>query len=319
VWRRRRLRIATIAALIAMPLFAGGWLWLRDSSLVAVRQVHVTGAHGAEARAIDAALRSSAHGMTTLQVNRSALRAAVASYPVVRDLQISTSFPHGLSIRVLEQPAVAVLMVAATKTAVAADGVVLGPGLASGSLPVLAGVSLPAPGQRLHDVTLRNAVAVLGAAPPALAKQVTRAYSSTKGLTLTMHSGLLAYFGDATRPHAKWLSLARVLADPSSAGASYVDVRLPERPAAGFAGGAAPALTSAEAEASPGATGGESTEALAERLSAAVPGGSAAGAQRSSSTTSGEPESEAEAKTEAESPTTGSGESSGAATTESGG
>ena len=56
-----------------------------------------------------------------------------------------------------------------------------------------------------------------------------------------MRNGLLVYFGDAARPHAKWLSLARVLADPSSAGASYVDVRVPERPAAGFAGGVADA------------------------------------------------------------------------------
>ncbi len=55
-----------------------------------------------------------------------------------------------------------------------------------------------------------------------------------------MRSGLLAYFGDASRPHAKWLSLARVLADSSCAGASYVDVRLPERPAAGFPPGVAP-------------------------------------------------------------------------------
>ena len=54
---------------------------------------------------------------------------------------------------------------------------------------------------------------------------------------MALRGGLLAYFGDATLPHAKWLSLARVLADPSSAGASYVDVRLPERPAAGFAAG----------------------------------------------------------------------------------
>ncbi len=67
-----------------------------------------------------------------------------------------------------------------------------------------------------------------------------------------MRSGLLAYFGDATRPHAKWLSLARVLADPSSAGASYIDVRLPERPAAGFPAGARPPDASAAGDASAG-------------------------------------------------------------------
>ena len=48
-----------------------------------------------------------------------------------------------------------------------------------------------------------------------------------------MRDGLLVYFGDDARPHAKWLALARVLADPSSDGSRYVDVRLPERPAAG--------------------------------------------------------------------------------------
>jgi hypothetical protein len=69
-----------------------------------------------------------------------------------------------------------------------------------------------------------------------------------QGVTVAMRNGLLVYFGDATRPHAKWLSLARVLADPSSEGASYVDVRLPERPAAGFASGAVPATSAATGE-----------------------------------------------------------------------
>jgi cell division protein FtsQ len=235
---------------------------------------------------------------------------------VVRELRVSTHFPHGLSIRVIEQPPVAALTVAGTKTAVAASGVVLGPGLASGSLPTLAGSSLPAPGQRLHDAGLLGAVAALGAAPAALAKQVTRAYSSRKGLTLTMRSGLLVYFGDGTRPHAKWLSLARVLADSSSAGASYVDVRLPERPAAGFPGGAAPPLSTSETETSSSASSrGDSTSAIAERLSEAAGTGSATGVQTGASSTSGE----AESHTEEESTTTSSGEAGPNGTTESGG
>jgi cell division protein FtsQ len=276
----------------------------------------VTGAHGPQARAIDAALSSSAHGMTTLDVHAGALRAAVAAYPVVRDLKISTSFPHGLSVQVIEQPAVAALTVSGAKTAVAANGVALGPALASNSLPAVSGPSLPAPGQRLEDTTLLGALAVLGAAPSPLVRQVTRAYSSSKGLTLVMHSGLLAYFGDASRPHAKWLSLVRVLADPSSAGASYVDVRLPERPAAGFPGGVAPALTTAEAESSGSASSaGESTQALAEGLSAAVGGDSSSGAPAGSTSTSGE----AEAQPEAESSTPSGEEPASSATSESGG
>jgi cell division protein FtsQ len=311
VWRRRRARIALIVALIATPLLAGGWLWLRGSSLVAVRHVRVSGVHGTQAHAIEAALSSAAHGMTTLEVNSGALHSAVAAYPLVSALKISTSFPHGMSIRVIEQPAVAALSVAGAKTAVAADGVVLGPSLASASLPAVSGASLPATGQHVREAALRGTLAALGAAPAPLFKLVTRVYSSSKGLTLAMHSGLLVYFGDGTRPHAKWQSLARVLADSSSAGASYVDVRVPERPAAGFSGGVAPATT-AETEASGSTTAGaaESSESLTEKLSTAAGGGSATAAP------TGSAQAEAEENGEAETSSAPSGETPSSATAE---
>ena len=150
------------------------------------------------------------------------LRAAVASFPVVRSVRARASFPHGLRIEVREQPPVAVLVAAGVRAAVAADGVVLGPEYVSGSLPVLsagsaAAASLSAVGGHVRDGSLRAALTVLGAAPAPLAQTVEKAYAGPKGLTLVLRGGLLAYFGDATRPHAKWLSLARVLADPSSA------------------------------------------------------------------------------------------------------
>src|ERR1700742_411544 len=52
----KRLRIALIAMLIAMPLLGGGWLWLRQSPLVSVQHVRVSGVHGSDAGAIEAAL-----------------------------------------------------------------------------------------------------------------------------------------------------------------------------------------------------------------------------------------------------------------------
>jgi hypothetical protein len=39
-------------------------------------------------------------------------------------------------------------------------------------------------------------------------------------------------FGDGSLPHAKWDAAAAVLSDHWSIGASYVDVRIPSRPAA---------------------------------------------------------------------------------------
>ena len=67
--------------LAALPLLAGGWLWLRDSSLVAVEHVRVSGVHGPEATAIEAALTGAARHMSTLDVHAGALRAAVAPFP----------------------------------------------------------------------------------------------------------------------------------------------------------------------------------------------------------------------------------------------
>src|ERR1700737_2525770 len=78
VWCRRRLRIALLSTLGALPLLAGGWLWLRDSSLVSVERVQVSGVHGPDAHAIEAALAGAARHMTTLDVRPGALRAAVA-------------------------------------------------------------------------------------------------------------------------------------------------------------------------------------------------------------------------------------------------
>lgn len=220
-------------ALALVGVLGGGWLWLRNSSWVAVERVDITGVHGADAGAIDAALKGAARRESTLDVNTAALRAAVAPFRVVRAVSVKTSFPHGMSIAVSEQLPVAALSEGGVHTAVAADGVVLGPSLLSSSLAAIAAPG-PAPRSgRVQDATVRAELAVLGAAPQVLLGWVEKVVEGKEGLTVEMHGGLQLYFGDATRPHAKWLAAARVLADSASAGAAYVDVRAPERPASG--------------------------------------------------------------------------------------
>ncbi len=140
VCARRRLRIALLAVLVAIPLLGGSYQLLRHSSLSAVEHVQVSGlaaVHGADTAAIETALTGAAHGMSTLAVSPAALRAAVASYPIVGTIRVHPSFPHGLRIEVVERPPVAALVVGGASTAVAADGVVLGPGFLSSSLPLL--------------------------------------------------------------------------------------------------------------------------------------------------------------------------------------
>jgi cell division septal protein FtsQ len=321
VWERRRLRIVLLTVLVTLALAGGGFLLLRHSSLSTIEHVQVEGlvaVHGANSGAIEAALTGAAHNMSTLDVKLTALRAAVASYPIVRSIQAHASFPHSLRVEVLEQPPVAELAVDGVRTAVAADGIVLGPDYLSSSLPLAdageadAASPLPAVGQSVRGGSLLQALSVLGAAPPALARAVTNVYSGSKGLTLALRGGLLAYFGDGTRPHAKWIALTRVLADPSSAGAAYIDVRLPERSAAGFAPGTTgPDTSSSESEPSSASDPATAAE-LAVGLNAAVSGSSASvnsgtGSGSSSSSSSSEPPpAGSTSSTESGSSTTGS-------------
>ena len=212
---RLALRV-TLCTLLAVTLLGGGWLWLRNSSLVSVRHIHITGVHGADSIAIRTALDTAAAHMTTMNFNDAALHSAVASFAIVGGLHVTTSFPHTVSISVTERPPVAALLSAGQRTAVAADGTVLGPALLSSSLPTINGSVEPSAGAHLSESAPLAAVTVLGAAPAPLARFVVRVFSGREGLTVAMRNGLLVYFGDSTRPHAKWLSLARVLTSPSA-------------------------------------------------------------------------------------------------------
>jgi hypothetical protein len=166
-------------------------------------------------------------------------------------------------------------------------------------LPAINGWVVPAVGQRLRSSTLLEALAVLGAAPRALARRVARVYNGPEGLTLEMKNGLLAYFGNGVLPHAKWFSLARVLADHSSAGASYVDVRVPDRAAAGFPAGTTPPDASTSSEAA-GSSSESTVGALAEGLTKETGASSTAPATSSTSSTgTSEPESSSEPSSEA--------------------
>jgi cell division protein FtsQ len=306
----RRLRLTLIGGVIGALLLGGGWLWLRDSPLVSVEHVHVSGVHGVGAREIRLALDDAAKRMSTLDANVGALRARLASFAQVRSLSVSTSFPHTMRITVSEQLPVAVLLSNGTRTALAANGVVLGRAFLAKSLPVIESSKLAL--TRVHDSQTLQYLKVLGAAPAPLAKYITRAYTSGKGLTLALQNGMLVYFGDASRPHAKWLSLARVLADPTSTGAAYIDVRMPERPAAGIAGAATSTSTQASgldpnsavlAQTLASAITGESSSSTPASPSASEP--AVAQTSPSSEAASGETASSGSASSESAAPTGG--------------
>src|SRR5437588_771056 len=76
-------------------------------------------------------------------------QAAVRACQSVAAVHVAPSFPHGLRIEVVQRSAVAALVVGGVRTAVSSDGIALGMGLASGSLPTVAAVHEPITGARV--------------------------------------------------------------------------------------------------------------------------------------------------------------------------
>jgi cell division protein FtsQ len=227
-------RALAIASVVAMVL-GGGFLWFRDSSFVTVQRVEVIGLSSSEAPAVRRALDSAARNMTTLHLDRTGLDEAVAPYPSVAGLRVQTDFPHGISIEVTEREPIAEVDLAGDVVPVGAGGRLMRGVEPTRRLPVLHATRL-APGGRLTDPEALAAVNVLAAAPEPLRRKVSRIWSGPKGLSVDLRSGPQLFFGSSDRPVAKWMATARVLSEPSAAGAVYLDVRIPERVAAGGLG-----------------------------------------------------------------------------------
>ncbi len=227
---RRRLVLAAVMALILGALYH---LWLRDSSLVAVNDVEVTGLTTKEGPRIRAMLESVAEDMTTLHVRVDELEEAASAFPVVGSIHVEPDFPHGLRIAVEERPAAALVSVDGVPTPVAADGTVLRGLQPPEGLPLVR-MEKPAADGRVTDPRTLRALLVAGAAPAGFPQRIERVSEGPEqGIVVELQDGPDVIFGDADYAIEKWTAAVRVLADPDAAGATYVDVRLPERPVAG--------------------------------------------------------------------------------------
>jgi cell division protein FtsQ len=233
--RFRRSFLRGFLAVVALAgLGFGGWLWLRDSSLVEVTAVRVTGATSSDEARIRSALEIAARDMTTLHVRDDVLNDVVARFPSVAGLKVDTDFPHRMTIEVLEHRPVAALEVDGHRTPVSGGGIVLTGVEADDDLP-----SIPRrqrPQARVDDAKTRAAVAVAAAAPAALLERGERLWWGDEGLTMDLRDGPPLIFGTRDDAPAKWAAAARVLAEPSAAGATYLDLRVPGRVAAGGLG-----------------------------------------------------------------------------------
>jgi cell division protein FtsQ len=228
VWRRR----LTLVLALLIALASAYWFWFRDSSFARVHDVYVTGVDGPQARQIRSALEQAGLDMTTLHVRADDLRSAVAEYPVVRSIAAEGSFPHKLTIDVDLNLPVAVLQTPSGSKPVAADGLLLS-GVPMTNLPVLTTKAMLTE-KRVTGGRAFDLVRVVALAPEPLRTRIKSvSFRAGVGLVAQVRSGPELRFGDTTRLPAKWMAAARVLAAAAARGASYIDVRLPERPAAG--------------------------------------------------------------------------------------
>jgi cell division protein FtsQ len=141
-----------------------------------------------------------------------------------------------MHIRVVEHRPAAMALTGSTRIPVAADGTALEGLPVHGRLPLVrtrGGIK----GTRLADPVALRAARIAGAAPAALRGRVLEIeLDAERGYVAQLRSGPEIVFGGASEVRAKWIAAARVLADPEAQGASYVDVRVPGRPAVGGLG-----------------------------------------------------------------------------------
>lgn len=228
---RRRLLVAAILAALLAGLYA---FWLRDSSLVAVEQVTVTGLTSRDSDRVRVALASTAETMTTLHLDEGRLQEAAAAFPVVARIEVTPDFPNGMTIHVVEHRPAAIAVADGRRQPIAGDGSVLAGMPVEGDLPTI-DLWVAMPQRQLGPGAARDAARVAGMAPPVIARRVDTLAreGGARGVVAELEDGTELLFGVPEQLTAKWAAAIRVLADDEAEGAAYIDVRIPERPVAG--------------------------------------------------------------------------------------
>ena len=227
---------AGFVALLIAALGWLGWSWLRDSSLVQVEQVRVTGLTTRDAPAIRRTLRQAALRMTTLNYSEADLKRAVEPFPAVQSVSVDADLPHKLVISVREhQPVAALVSGDGRRVAVASDGTLLPH---ERDLQAAHGQGRRDPRRRPprergrvrpRARDLGGAGGAAPAADPRLPRPRRGAGRGRGGPTLR--------FGAPIRLAAKWAAAARVLADTPAAGAREPRPAHPRAPLGRLRGG----------------------------------------------------------------------------------
>jgi cell division protein FtsQ len=233
--RSHRLPWRVLAGLLLAALgLTLGWLWFRDSSFAAVERVPVTGTGSSESQQVREALESAGLQLSTLRVDEEALQQAVEPFASVADLRIRADFPHDLLVEVIEHEPVAAVKTGGSTVPATGGGMLLD-GVRAEDLPSVT-TKAPLDGRRVTDDRTLAALRVAAAAPLELRGRAERLTFGPAGLTLELNEGPKLIFGSGGDAETKWRAAARVLAEESSRGATYLDLRVPTLVAAGGVG-----------------------------------------------------------------------------------
>jgi cell division protein FtsQ len=246
--RGRRLLRLGLGLIVLGAAAAAGWMWLRDSSLVEVRDVQITGVTASDGELVKSALESAALEMTTLHVRPQALKDATANTSSVGSLKVSADFPHTLRIQVIERrPVAALAPKGEQRIPVTDDGIVMNGVTAERNLPNLV-IDDTAISTKLTDRRALRALTIAGAAPDELLGRVSKLAVNQQGVVASLKNGPELVFGSDADARSKWIAAARVLAESSASGATYLDLRIPGRVAAGGLAPIEPATTDPNAQ-----------------------------------------------------------------------
>lgn len=219
---------------VAVALIAG-FLLIRDSSLVAVESVKVTGLVKGDPKGLEGAISRAAREMTTLHIDNDALARIAARYATVKKVSAKPVFPNKLKLEVIHHSPVAVISTTEGTAALTRDGTVVEGLKATKGLPRIQ-VQRKLSGSSVRGRMARASLALLVATPSAWRERIRMVYVGPKGLTVALRDGPKIYFGAGSDPALQWRAAARLLAEPSVRAATYIDVSSSERPAVGGLG-----------------------------------------------------------------------------------
>lgn len=219
--RRSRLKLALVALLVLALLVAGAWA-VGFSSLLAARDVEVTGTRDLAPVQVREAAQVP-EGTPLARVDLAAIQARVASLPEVAAVRVSRSWPHAVRIAVTERVAIAVVDRGQGFRALSADGVLFK------QYPTRPqGLPLIQDDVGAGQDALREASLVAGSLPRSILTEVDHlSVGSVDDITLSMRSGRQVMWGNSSDSEAK----AEVLRVMLKRDWRTLDVGVPGRPA----------------------------------------------------------------------------------------